>query len=312
MGAQLGTVALLRLAAFALLALAAPCARAHAVALHAAPWSVEPWLAALLGASAALYAMGVAALWRKAGRGRGITIAQAARFASGWLILCAALVTPIDTLGARYFSMHMVQHELLMVAAAPLLVLGRPLEAWAWALPARWTRAVAKAGHALSRPWDLFTSPLGAWSAHALALWIWHVPALFDAALAHEGIHVLQHTSFLGTALAYWWAVFGRGAHRPDGASLASLFTTMIHTSALGALLTLAPTPWYSAYAAGNAAALSPLEDQQLGGLVMWVPAGFAYVAAGLAIVKAWLDAGEGALRARAPARRTAGSSARS
>jgi putative membrane protein len=256
----------------------------------------EPWLFALLAASGVLYAIGLRALWRSAGAGRGIAHAAAARFALGWAAMVVALASPLETLGDRLFSAHMVQHELLMVVAAPLLVLGRPLEAWAWALPAGVVRALAGVGRSriVRRAWNAATEPVGAWCLHAIALWAWHVPALFDAALASEAVHAAQHASFLGTALLFWWAVLGRGVRRPDGASLASLFTTMVHTGALGALLTFAPHPWYAHYAATPW--LTPLEDQQLGGLVMWVPGGFAYAAAGLAIVGSWLTE-------RAPAR---------
>jgi putative membrane protein len=246
-------------------------------------------LGALLLASAALYALGLARLWRRAGAGRGITRAQALRFALGWLALCAALLPPLDTWADALFAAHMVQHEMLMVVAAPLLVLGRPLEAWTWGLPPPWRMPLARFTQVgwLRRPWAAATEPVGAWCIHAAAVWGWHVPALFDAALANENVHVLQHACFLGSALLFWWAVFGRGVHRPDGSSLASLFTTMIHTSALGALLTFAPHPWYAHYA--GSASLTALQDQQLGGLVMWVPAGCAYMAAGLAVVAEWL-----------------------
>ena len=134
-------------------------------------------------------------------------------------------------------------------------------------------------------PWLILTAPLAAWLVHAIALWLWHVPTLFEAALASPGVHTLQHTSFLLAALVYWWSVAGSGGSgRHRGAAMLSLFTTMIHTGALGALLTLSPVAWYTAYAGRTAAfGLDPLEDQQLGGLVMWIPAGFAYVACGLA-----------------------------
>jgi putative membrane protein len=136
--------------------------------------------------------------------------------------------------------------------------------------------------------WAALTDPLAAWSLHALALWAWHVPALFDAALHSEAVHIAQHVSFLLTALFFWWAVLGhdpRGRYGP-GHSVGYLFTTMLHTAALGALLSLAPTPWYPGYLAPAAAlGVDPVEDQQLGGLVMWVPAGFAYVIAALAVL---------------------------
>jgi cytochrome c oxidase assembly factor CtaG len=124
-----------------------------------------------------------------------------------------------------------------------------------------------------------------------VALWLWHIPAWFQAALANEGVHALQHASFLLSALVYWWSVIGVGAGRNRGAAMLSLFTTMIHIGALGALLTLSPIAWYPAYAERTLAfGLDPLEDQQLGGLVMWIPAGLAYVACGLTSASHWLN----------------------
>jgi putative membrane protein len=253
-------------------------------------WSFEPWVVAPLALSAALYALGVARLWRHAGGLRGIGRRQVAAFAAGWVVLVIALVSPLDALGASLFSAHMVQHELLMVVVAPLMVLGRPLAAWAWAFSPAQRQVIGRGLRVRwwASTWAWLTDPLAAWVLHALALWLWHVPRFFDAALANEGWHALQHASFLGTALLFWWAVLGRDARsrQNSGFALAYLFTTMLHTSALGALLTLAPTPWYEGYATTTALfGLGPLEDQQLGGLVMWIPGGFAYVAAGLVMV---------------------------
>src|SRR5207244_3778044 len=136
--------------------------------------------------------------------------------------------------------------------------------------------------------WRAIIDPIGAWTLHAVALWVWHAPVLFDAAVAHEGVHIAQHASFLATALLFWWSVLAP-AHQPTGRAMASIFTTMLHTGALGALLTFSTGAWYLSYASTTIAfGLQPLEDQQLGGLVMWVPAGFAYVAAGLWIASRW------------------------
>lgn len=250
-------------------------------------WNLAPWLLALFALSACGYGLGTWRLWRQAGRGRGITATQAGAFALGWLALLGALVSPLDALGGRLFSAHMVQHELLMVIAAPLLVVARPLVAWTWALPLAHRRTVGRWFQAKgwTSIWDTLTDPLVAWALHALALWAWHIPAAFDAALAREPLHIAQHFSFLATALFFWWAVLGhdpRGRYGP-GHSAAYLFTTMLHTGALGALLSLAPTPWYGAYVPlTGALGFDPVEDQQLGGLVMWVPAGLAYVVAAL------------------------------
>src|SRR4030095_15374246 len=119
------------------------------------------------------------------------------------------LVSPLAALADRSLAVHMVQHELLMVAAAPLLVLARPLPAFAWALPAPLLHAFAAVPRAA---WRRLTAPAVAWTAHALALWLWHVPALFLAALADPALHVLQHACFFISALMFCRAVFGSQA----------------------------------------------------------------------------------------------------
>jgi len=273
------------------LMLAAGAAHAHgpdgAGAAHWWRWNLEPWLLALLAAAAAFYARGVWRLWSGAGMSRGISRGSACAFAAGWTVLVLALVSPLDALGSLLFSAHMVQHEILMVVAAPLLVLGRPLAAWTWAFGDAGRHRIGRIVRTrwLARPWALLTNPLAAWALHAVVLWAWHVPPWFAAAVEHEGVHVLQHATFLASALLFWWTTLGTDprAARTSGRAMASLFTTMLHTAALGALLSLAPAPWYAPYVGSSAAlGFDPLEDQQLGGLVMWVPAGMAYVIAAL------------------------------
>jgi putative membrane protein len=183
----------------------------------------------------------------------------------------------------------MVQHEILMVVAAPLLVLGKPLAVWAWTLPPALNQACAGAAgnRILLWAWSILTCAPLAWSLHALAVWAWHISQLFDAALASEGLHTAQHLSFFLSALLFWWAPLGSTSRSKRSAALFYLFTTMVHTTLLGALLTVTPTVWYAAYLDKTQAfGLDPLEDQQLGGLIMWVPGGLAYVVAALAI--AW------------------------
>jgi putative membrane protein len=220
---------------------------------------------------------------------------QGLAFLGGWSMLVVALVSPLDMLGAAMFSAHMVQHELLMIVAAPLLVVGRPLAVWLWALPARWRLRTGAAVRLqpVKTIWRCITAPLAAWLLHAAALWLWHVPKLFQAALTHPWVHTLQHTSFLTSALLFWWTIFGRHAGtRASALSMLSLFTTMVHTGALGALLTLAPGLWYPWYVAPSIAlGFDPLQDQQMGGLVMWVPGGFAYLVSALAVATGWLNA---------------------
>ena len=146
-----------------------------------------------------------------------------------------------------------------------------------------------------ARTWRLLTGPLMVFLLHGVALWIWHVPALFEAALHDEAIHAVQHVSFLLTAALFWWGmVHGRYGRAGYGAAVAYVFLTAIHSTVLGALLTVAPSVWYRSYE-GTAAArhLDALADQQLAGLVMWVPSGVIFIVGGLALFAAWLGESE-------------------
>ena len=127
----------------------------------------------------------------------------------------------------------------------------------------------------------MISSAAAAWMIHAVALWGWHVPFLFELALHSESVHAVQHLCFIGSALLFWWTlIHGRHGRLGYGAAVVYVFTTAAHNSILGALLTLAPHPWYPTYVStAHAWSITPLEDQQLGGLIMWIPGGvFAVV----------------------------------
>jgi putative membrane protein len=218
---------------------------------------------------------------------------EATAFLAGWVTLAIALVSPLHRLGGALFSAHMVQHELLMVVAAPLLVLGRPIIPFLWALPISWRRLAGEwAGLAPVRgTWVLLTIPVVAWAVHALAIWLWHAPPLYQATLGNELVHAAQHVSFLGTGLLFWWALLhGREGRIGRPAAVIYLFTTAMHTSLLGVLLTFSSRLWYPLYRATTMPwGLTPLEDQQLAGVIMWVPAGVAYLVAALWLASTWL-----------------------
>ena len=260
-------------------------------------WSWDPWIVIGLTVSAVLYWRGVRPVWSGARPGRGIRLWEVYCFIGGWIALFVGLVSPMHPAGEVLFSAHMLQHEVLMLIAAPLLVLGRPMIPFLWGLPSSWRRTAG----ALVKPcwirwsWDTFTSPFTAWWVHAVALWAWHVPFLFEATLQSDLIHSLQHLSFLISALLFWWALLRRSdAGMGYGAAVLYVFTTAVHSSILGALLTFSSIVWYPAYGATTAVwGLTPLEDQQLGGLIMWVPGGVVFVAAGLALLWAWISESE-------------------
>ena len=147
--------------------------------------------------------------------------------------------------------------------------------------------------------WRSLTAPLNAWLIHAAALWVWHFPPLFQATLTSDWIHAAQHLSFFLSALLFWWALFAGHGQHAYGTGVLYIFTTGIHTAILGTLLTLSTRVWYPAYQNSAAAwGLTAIEDQQLGGVIMWVPASLVYLAAGLTLFAAWLrNSGSGAER---------------
>ncbi|MFL6538490.1 MAG: cytochrome c oxidase assembly protein [Chthoniobacterales bacterium] len=262
-------------------------------------WAFEPGTVIPLLLSALLYAIGAIRLRRV--NKHAIGAVEISCFAAGWLTLVIALVSPLHPWGAVLFSAHMTQHELLMLVAAPLLVLGRPLVPFLWALPKSAARELGSWSRATwwQRIWRAITAPFVAWIIHAVVLWTWHIPALFEATRDSEFIHAVQHASFLFSALLFWWAVLhGRQRALGFGAAVLYMFTTALHSGLLGALLTFARTTWYPIYNDTTRTwGLTPVEDQQLGGLIMWIPAGVVYIIAGLALFAGWLREAEARAR---------------
>jgi putative membrane protein len=264
-------------------------------------WTFEPLTVALLLASGVMYVVGVRAAWRQAGTGSGFRGWQVGAFAGGMLALAIALISPLAWLSEVLFSAHMTQHELLMLVAAPLLVIGQPLLAFLWAMPGGRRAAVART---FRRPWVVagwqrLTNPLTIFILHGVTLWIWHVPALFEWALHNEAVHAVQHLAFVLTASLFWWGmVHGRYGRAGYGIGVLYVFLTAIHSAVLGALLTVAPSAWYRSYEATAAVRrIDALADQQLAGLVMWVPSGVIFIVVGLALAAAWLGESERRVR---------------
>ncbi len=248
-------------------------------------------LASSLAFLALVYAAGVSAVWRSAGTGCGVRRIQALAFAGSSTAIALALSPWVDEMSERSLAAHMVQHELLMVVAAPLMAASAPMIALVWAFPtrARTTAIAWVRRQPIGRLWTALTAPASVFVLHLAALWTWHLPALYGYALAHEGVHVLQHFSFFGTAALFWWGIahgrFGRAGY---GAAVVYVFATALHGGLLGALLAFSPRVWYTPYLT-TTAWFTPLEDQQLAGLLMWVPAGLITAAGGLIFFTAWL-----------------------
>ncbi len=260
-------------------------------------WNLAPSLLLPLALAALVYAWGTQAVWRRAGAGRGITVQNVGCFLGGVLALLVALVSPLDALSGVLFAAHMVQHLVLMLVAAPLLVLSEFPLALVWALPRRQARRVApRFAHSpvLTRAWGVLSRPASAWLLSTATLWGWHSPALYEAALRDEALHRVEHALFLGTAALFWWVLFRhtRPAHVHYGLAVPYLFTTVLQSTVLSALMTFTSRPWYPTYAALTPTwGLTPMQDQQLAGLVMWLPGGAVYTLLTIGYFAAWLRA---------------------
>ena len=203
-------------------------------------------------------------------RGPSASRGRLAAFAIGWTLTILAFSGAANEIAERSFFLHMVAHAVLMGVAAPLLVLARPLP-----------RGIG--------PFRVLTEPVTATFLQAGALAAWHLPILFDAALDDRRIHALQHLTLLGTSLLFWQGIGeARRSEERQGLAVVCLFLASVLGTLLGFLLTLASGFWYTPIDA-PICGLSPLADQQLGGLVMWVPAGLVYVAAGLGLLARWI-----------------------
>ena len=299
--------------ALLLVASAPALVAAHGAEAHSinTPQALSPWDVAVLAVLVivgTLYLFGVVKLARRrtsTTRTHSTSFTSPARlarrepwaFAIGWSALVLSVLPPLDSLSLEYFSVHMVQHELMMLVGAPLLILGRPLQRCLAGLPDRLRSPVAHAlqTRAMSGTWRVLTAPLVAWALHGLAIWVWHMPVLYDAAVGNEGIHALQHAMFVGTSALFWWGMlYGRYGRAGYGAAVFYVFLTVVHTGILGAMVTFAPTPLYPAYATPAAAhGIDQLVDQQKAGLLMWIPAGLVMTLLGLALFAAWLGESE-------------------
>lgn len=257
-------------------ALLAPgIAFAHGGEASESGWSFEPLAAILLGCSVALYALGWSRM-RPAARQAIAPWWRVGAYASAVVTLIIALFSPLDAAADTSFAWHMAQHLMLMLIAAPLMALANTHLVALFALPLGPRRRIGRLVNrtpgvrsgASSR-----SAPIWAALAFVLGLWLWHAPVAYDLALADPALHTVEHLTFLVTSAIFWRMVSTSGDRRLDGASAIVLVTLVgLQGNLMAALITLAPTPIYQHYATGG------LADQQIAGLLMWVPAGLLYL----------------------------------
>lgn len=206
-------------------------------------------------------------LYILANRGRRTSLAQQVAFHIGTLIGLVALVSPLDKLGDEYlFSAHMVQHLLLMLIVAPLWLIGTPGWLVDRIIPKRLMGMVKR-----------LANPIVALIVFVGVLWFWHFPTIYEMAQENEAIHIIEHLTFIGAALIGWWPVAGADTSliSKPAPPLRMLYLILlaIPCTGLAAVFTLASEPIYPFYVtAPHIFGLTALEDQNLGGALMWVP----------------------------------------
>ncbi len=261
-------------------------------------WNWDGLVLILLELLVGFYVLGVLRQnWRS---GRGIGRGRAAAFAGCIFALFVALISPLDRLAEVLFSAHMVQHVILILIVAPLFILSGFPTAFLWALPRRWSGLLVRGWQRCDAIWRMLIQPPVAWVIFTVTLWVWHLPVLYEAALHNAAIHSFEHGAFLLTAGLFWWVLlrpFGRKQIQ-YGINVLYLFTTTLQISALGALLTFSSVPWYPSYATTQTG-LTALGDQQLAGLIMWLPGGVLFVLLASGYFVAWLNATERMMQAR-------------
>jgi len=275
------------------LALASSPALAHGGHGHGPGWTLDPVLLVPLLVALLIYVAG----WRRLSSRASAPLRGTALFLSGWAVLTLSLISPLHEGGERSFTLHMIEHELIMLIATLLLAMSGSGGVLAWGLPRPVRQSLGGSWKSpLQSLWRRLTEPVTATALQAAVLWIWHAPALFDRALESSGWHIAQHASFFVTSLLFWWAMFHpRGGRLGYGVSAACLFFTSLIGGALGALMSFSSSPWYSDYAAMGLSGigLDPVDDQRLAGLIMWIPGGLVHGAAAVVLLYKWLKASE-------------------
>ncbi|HEU5090213.1 MAG TPA: cytochrome c oxidase assembly protein [Roseiflexaceae bacterium] len=250
-------------------------------------WNWNPQLVLGLIAQISAYLACVGPLRRYFPGSAPVARSQIQLFGLGWLSLFLALVSPVDTLASSLLTMHMAQHMLLTLVAPPLMLIGTP----------RWLfRPLLRIPGALALG-RLATSFVAGFVVYNAVFALWHVPRFYEQALASEPIHILEHLSFFVTAALLWWPIcspLDELPAMPPGLQVIYLFLQSLPPTILGAILTFAAEPLYPSYErAPRLWGLDALTDQQLAGLLMWIPGSLVFFGVLTVIFIRWLNRDE-------------------
>jgi putative membrane protein len=277
---------ILRLLSLLLIFMLNTVAEAHGLENTSWQWSLTGFILV----SVVVFSFLLSRFLKRRGATRALWRGQVLTFALALATLALALLSPLATWAHHSFAIHMTQHMLLILGAAVLLAYSAPGWMVLWVLPLRLRQHLRPLWRWLGNTLRVLSKPLFVWLIFGAVIWLWHVPSFYNWALENSVAHGLEHTTMLGSALLFWWLVvqpLGRKRLTP-GAAILYLFTTLLHTGLLGALLTFASEPLYthSPLLWNN---FSSLQDQQLAGLIMWAPMGLILGAWTIALLGQWL-----------------------
>lgn len=256
----------------------------------------------VLALAGTFYTMGWWRLRLRQRRGRLATVWRLVSYLTGLLIIGLALMSPIDVLASQLFLMHMVQHLLLIMVAPPLLLITNPMPFMLWGLPAKGRlkvgRVIGRLLHRHSpvrRGVQAATSPGIIWLAWVIMVFGWHDPNLYNAALQYAWVHDIEHITFFAAGMLFWWHVTGAGPRIHKQAPLLGRMAFVIGAippnMLTGVVLAFAAEPIYTFYTAvPRLWNISVMADQQIGGVIMWVPGSMMYIIAALVLLSRLLD----------------------
>jgi cytochrome c oxidase assembly factor CtaG len=263
-------------------------------------WAWRPEIMLTLGLATAVHLAGRWQLSRR-GSGRLVSPWRSVAYLGGLAVLGIALMSPIDVLSGQFFYMHMIQHLLLVMIAPPLLLLADPMPIMLWGLPSnlrlevgRWLRPDA----AFRRVVRALTTPGLVWLYVVAVLVGWHDPKAYNLTLENDLVHDLEHLTFFGTAMLFWWHVIGAAPHihrrLSPGVRIGYVLSVVPASALTGIAIAFAQEPIYTYYTTiPRLGEMTVVQDQMLGGVIMWIPGSMMYIIAALVLIARVIQAAD-------------------
>lgn len=259
-------------------------------------WNLHPLIVGTLAFASWRYMDMTWHLWARTRTGNGVRRSQVYAFWVSVIALFIALVSPLDALSEMLFSVHMIQHLVLILISPALFAYALPPQVMLWMIPTRWRRKLIRISHTnrlLQHSSQILNSPLIVGMMFAMTLWGWHIPSLYTAALVNPTLHIVEHASFVIVAYLFWLQILNQHQMVTTiGTRILLLFVTTLQITLLALMIMLSSTIWYPIYMSENLSrwGITALQDQQIGGLLMWLPGGLLFISMMLYLLHSWFQ----------------------